>query len=144
MRLEHSLRVERPVDEVFAFVAEPSNLPRWQSGLVEVRPEAAERGVGARHVEVRSFLGRRFEQTLEVTAYEPGRRLDLSVVDGPLPLRVSHVFAEEGAGTRLDVVGEGEIGTLFRLAEPLVVRAVKRQSRTDFERLKRLLEERPA
>jgi uncharacterized protein YndB with AHSA1/START domain len=141
MRLEHSLVVERPVDEVFAFLADPQNLPRWQSDVLAVRAEAGARGVGARHIEVRRFMGRKIEQTLEVTAYEPGRRLDLAVVQGPLSLRVGHTLAPDGEGTRIEVVGEGELGPLFWLAEPLVLGALRQQSRTDFARLKRVLEE---
>lgn len=140
MRLEHSLTVARPVEEVFAFIADPANLPSWQSGLVEVRPESTGPGLGARHGEVRSFMGKHIEQTLEVTAYEPPTRLDFAVVQGPLPLRVEHTFAPTDAGTEIHVVGEGDVGALFRLAEPLVVRAVKRQSQADFARLKELLE----
>jgi uncharacterized protein YndB with AHSA1/START domain len=140
MRLEHSVVVARPVEDVFAFLAEPDNLPRWQSGLVEVRKAGTETGVGARHVEVRSFMGKQIEQTLEVTAYEPPRVLDFSVVEGPLSLRVGHTLRAEDGGTRIDVVGEGEIGPLFRLAEPFVVRAVKKQSEGDFRRLKKVLE----
>jgi uncharacterized protein YndB with AHSA1/START domain len=141
VRLEHSLVVRRPPEQVFAFVADPANLPAWQLGIAEVRPLSPEPSLGSQHVEVRIFLGKRIEQTLEVTAFEPPSRLDLAVVDGPLALRVSHMFSEDVAGTLLDVVGEGDVGTLFRLAEPLVVRAVKRQSRIDFERLKQVLEQ---
>jgi uncharacterized protein YndB with AHSA1/START domain len=140
VRLQHSVVVARPVDDVFAFLADPDNLPRWQSGLVEVRKAGTEAGIGARHVEVRSFMGKQIEQTLEVTAYEPPRVLDFTVVEGPLSLCVGHTLSAEDGGTRIDVVGEGEIGPLFRLAEPLVVRAVKKQSQADFKRLKQVLE----
>jgi uncharacterized protein YndB with AHSA1/START domain len=140
MRLEHSVVVERPVDDVFAFLADPDNLPRWQSGLVEVHKVGTNTGVGARHHEVRSFMGKQIDQTLEVTAYEPPQRLDFTVVEGPLSLCVGHTLTDEGGGTRIDVVGEGEIGPLFRLAEPFVVRAVRKQSESDFRRLKKVLE----
>ena len=140
MRLEHSLVIARPVEEVFEFLAEPANLRRWQTGVLEVTKEREEPGLGAWHVEVRSVLGQRIVQTLEVTAYERGERLDLSVVKGPLVLSVSHRFRPEQGGTRIDVVGEGNPGPLFRMAGPFLARAVERQSKRDFARLKRLLE----
>jgi carbon monoxide dehydrogenase subunit G len=140
MRLEHSVFIQRSTQDVFAFVSDPANLPRWQSGVAEVSLESEAAGVGSRHVEVRRFMGTRIEQTLEVTAYDPGRELALRVVEGPLLLEVHHTFTAEGDGTRIDVVGEGEVGALFRMAEFLVVRAVKRQSSGDFARLKELLE----
>jgi uncharacterized membrane protein len=144
VRIEHSLEIDRPLGEVFAFVADPDNLPRWQSGLIEVRKEPGEGGVGARHLEVRSILGKRVEQTLEVTAFEPDTRLDLEVVEGPIQVSVQHTFASIDGGTRITVVGEGDPGPMFILAGPLIGRAVKRQSRADFARLKAVLEEPPA
>jgi carbon monoxide dehydrogenase subunit G len=140
MRLKHSLVVARPIEEVFEFVADPANLHRWQTGAIEVTKQSDEPGMGARHVEVRSVLGQRIVQTLEVTADEPWERLDLGVVEGPLDLRVSHRFQPEQGGTRIDVVGEGDPGPFFRMAGPFLSRAVERQSKRDFTRLKRLLE----
>lgn len=140
MRIEHTIEIDRPVDEVFAFLADPDNLPQWQSGLVEVRREPGESGVGARHLEVRSMLGKRIEQTLEMTAYDPGERLDLAVVQGPIHLSVCHTFEPTAHGTRVTVVGEGDPGVLFTLATPLIARAVRKQSQDDFKRLKRVLE----
>ncbi len=35
---QHAIEIERPVAEVFAFVTEPSNYPRWQPSLVEAGP----------------------------------------------------------------------------------------------------------
>ena len=140
MRLEHSLVIDRPVADVFAFVSDPDNLPRWQSGLLEVTKLSGDGGVGSRHREVRSMLGRRIEQVLEVTALTPAQRLDLQVVEGAMHLSVEHTFEPAGDGTRLTVVGHGDLGTLSLLAGPLIARAVKHQSRSDFERLRRVLE----
>lgn len=140
MRLEHSLVIDRPVADVFAFLADPDNLPRWQSGLLEVEKLSGDGGVGSRHREVRSMLGRRIEQVLVVTALTPDQRLDLEVVEGPMHLTVEHTFEPAGDGTRITVVGHGEAGALFSLAGPLIARAVKKQSQSDFARLRTVLE----
>lgn len=140
VKLEDSIFIQHPLEQTFAFVADPANLPRWQSGVVEVRADANEPALGARHVEVRSIMGVHVEQTVEIVAYEPNRRLDVKVVDGPLSLQVGHSFGARDGGTTIDVVGEGDVGALFRMAEFLVARALKRQARQDFERLKELLE----
>jgi hypothetical protein len=117
------------------------NLPRWQTGLVDLRAEGEPR-LGGRHVEVRSLLGKHVEATLEITAFEPPRRFDLAVVEGPLKLRVAHTLEPVDVGTRLEVEGEGDPGRLFRFAGPLLAKAVERQTRDDLARLKRTLEER--
>jgi len=140
VRLEHSLVIHRPVADVFAFVANPDNLPRWQSGLLEVEKLSGDGGVGSRHREVRSLLGRRIEQVLEVTALTPDQRLDFEVVEGPVHLSLEHAFEAAGDDTRITVVGQGDTGTLFSLAGPLIAKAVKKQSQSDFARLRTVLE----
>ena len=120
---------------VFAFLADPANLPRWQTGLVEVRKQGERR-----HLEIRSFLGKRIEQMLVVTAYELSHRLDLSVIEGPLPLRVSHTLEAVDGGTRLTVVGEDEARGLPRLVARVAAKVAERQSEHDFGKLKQILE----
>jgi uncharacterized protein YndB with AHSA1/START domain len=142
-RAEHTVVVERPPDEVFRFLTDLSNVPEWQSGAVEVRgPESLE--VGTTYVEVLKFLGKRFEATLEVTEFEPGRRFSLRTRAGPMPFQVRHKLepADGGGSTRIHVEFEGEPGRLFRLAEPLVIRNAQRQLEGDFATLKELVESR--
>jgi uncharacterized membrane protein len=142
-RTEHTVVVERPPDEVFAFLTELSSVPEWQSGAVEVRDPEAEVGVGTTYVEVLKFLGRQFEATIEVTEYEPGRRFSIKTLSGPIPFQVQHTLEpSNGGGTKLHVTLEGEPGGLFKLAEPLVMRNAQRQVANDFATLKRLVEAR--
>jgi carbon monoxide dehydrogenase subunit G len=144
-RTEHTVVVERPPDEVFAFLTDLASVPEWQSGAVEVRqlePEAAV-AVGTTYVEVLKFLGRQFEATIEVTEYEPGRRFSIKTLSGPIPFQVQHTLEpSNGGGTKLRVTLEGEPGRLFKIAEPLVMRNAQRQVANDFATLKRLVEAR--
>jgi len=39
-RFEHSVVIERPLDEVWDYVMEPANDPVWQAMVSEVRREA--------------------------------------------------------------------------------------------------------
>jgi uncharacterized membrane protein len=144
-RTEHTVVVERPPDEVFAFLTDLASVPEWQSGAVEVRQLEREPsiGVGTKYVEVLKFLGRQFEATIEVTEYEPGRRFSIKTLSGPIPFQVEHTLEpSNGGGTRLRVTLEGEPGGLFKIAEPLVMRNAQRQVANDFATLKRLVEAR--
>jgi uncharacterized membrane protein len=141
-RAEHTVVVERPPDEVFRFLTDLSNVPAWQSGAVEVRAAPKSVDVGATYVEALRFLGRRFEATLEVTEYEPGRRFSLRALSGPIPFQVRHRLEPEkdGAATRIHVELEGEPDGLFRFAGPLVMRNAQRQLEDDFATLKEMVE----
>lgn len=139
MRFEHAVEIERRPEEVYAYLSDPSNLPEWQSEVSEVRPESE-----TRFTEIRTFVGRRVESTLEVTVAEPAREFTLRSVSGPVRFSVRHVLEPVGeGGTRLTVVGESErgVGGLFKLGGRLLARAVERRFVEDFERLKQRLEE---
>ena len=137
MRYEQTIEIERPPEDVFAFLADLDNLPRWQPSVASVEGEL---GMGGAFTEVREFLGKRVRSRLEVVAFDPPRELTLRVVEGPVPLTVRHVLDAAADGTRLTLSGVGEPGGLFRLAAPLAERAAKRQAGEDLRRLKRLLE----
>jgi uncharacterized membrane protein len=40
MRSEESVEIDRPLEEVFAYVANPENLPEWTNLVLEVRKDA--------------------------------------------------------------------------------------------------------
>jgi uncharacterized protein YndB with AHSA1/START domain len=139
--MEHTVVIHRPPSEVFAYLTDVERLPEWQSSALEVSAEG-ELHVGTRIREVRNFLGRRAESTLEVTEYEPDRKFSLRVVSGPLPFEVRHTLTPEDGGTRLDWTAEADTGRFPRIAVRMVARSAERQFKADLERLKRQLEER--
>jgi uncharacterized protein YndB with AHSA1/START domain len=139
LRFELELDINRPPADVFEYLTDADKLRQWQEGALESRWEG-EKAAGAHVKEVRKFMGKRVESDLEVTSYEPDRRFALKVVSGPVPFEVDHRLEAKDGGTHLMVVGEGEPGKFFKLAEPLMRRAAEKQMKGDFERLKKLLE----
>lgn len=76
IEVEDSIVIARPIGEVFTFVADQTNAPRWQDGLLEVRRITdGPPGVGTRHVAVRRFMGRKLELTNEYVHYEPNTKI---------------------------------------------------------------------
>ena len=96
--------------------------------------------VGTTGREVRQFLGRRMESTYEITEYEPNRKLGFKTTSGPIPMEGGYTLESAGGGTKLDFRIQGDADGFFKLAEPLLVRMVKRQVESDFGNLKDLLE----
>jgi Polyketide cyclase / dehydrase and lipid transport len=67
----HSVRISRPASEVFAFVAEGENAPRWRTGVLDIQ-QVSGQGVGAVYRQgVRGPGGRRIAADYQVTAYQP-------------------------------------------------------------------------
>jgi carbon monoxide dehydrogenase subunit G len=139
MQMEHTVVIQRPPSEVFAYLTDVSKLPEWQTSASEATVEGEMR-LGAHVHEVRSMLGKRAESTLEVSEFEPDRKFSLRVVSGPLPFEVRHTLTEDDGGTRLDWVGEADTSKFPRFAVRMVAGAVEAQFKADLERLKSLLE----
>lgn len=77
-RVEASAVVAAPPGEVFDFLSDPANLPRWQTGIVSAdRTSPDPVGVGSTARVVRELAGQRMAVDLAITAYEAGRRLVL-------------------------------------------------------------------
>ena len=85
IRVESGVKIQRPANEVFAYIANFENNTRWQSGMIEARfTSPGPLAVGSTYAQVASFLGRRIESTFEVVAYEPGRLVKMSKPSLPM------------------------------------------------------------
>ena len=139
IRVELELEIDRSAQEVFDLLVDVERVPEWQSSAVRAQVEGPV-GVGARIHETRRLLGREAHTELEVAAFEPPRRLTLRTLRGPVKVDVDHRLESQGEGTVLQVVAEAEPGSILRLAKPVLKRQAEHELRTDFERLKELLE----
>jgi len=140
---EQSIVIDSPIADVFAFVTDQRNTPRWQSGVVEVqRLTDGPIGVGTRHAFVRNFLGRRMEGRNEFIAYEANRHVTFRTISGP-PLEASYLFEPVGPGTRLTSRVQFQSTGLSRLFEPVIAAGLRREMKAAFPALKALLEDRP-
>lgn len=141
LRIDVTLEIARPPAEVFAALTDVERVPQWQDSAIESRCDGALE-VGARIHERRRALGREIENELEVTQFEPGRRLTLKAVKSPVPFTVDHQLVEEdgGGSTFLHVIAEGNPGSFMKLAKPMLKRHAERELRRDFEHLKERLE----
>jgi uncharacterized membrane protein len=141
VKFEIQVTVDRPVEDVFKYVTDVSKLPDWQSTLSEIRKASnGPLAIGATLVETRKFLARRWESTLKVVGYEPNRTFAVESVSGPMQYAMAYRFDGVNGSTKVTLLGTGEPGPFFKLAEPLVSRAAEREFRGDLETLKDVLE----
>lgn len=140
-RAEVSTTINCPVEQVFAALTRFEDQPKWSTVTLEAeQTSAGPIGVGSTARYVAKFLGRRFEGQIEITEYEPNRKLSDVSTSGPIPMRSTITLEPADGGTRLDAVVDLEPGGFFKIAEPLVVTMGKRQLQADLNNLKDLLE----
>ena len=142
MRVEESIEINRPLQEVFNYVSDVGNYPEWMADALEVRkdtagpPQQSDRFI----VAIKS-VGRRFETPYERTSYEANRQYTDRAVGGPIPnQRWDCTFQEVPGGTRLRRAVEAKPGGLLKLLEPIQKRSAERQLRKDLKTLKDVLE----
>jgi uncharacterized membrane protein len=144
MRVEDSIIIDRPAEEVFGFLSVRTNDPVWMASVTESEwlDPAEPMRVGRRGRMVMQAMGRR-EFLDEVTEYEPGRRIAHRSVAGPMVLHTACQAELAGSGCRATVLYEPDCvlgGVVSRLTAPLTARMVRRTFRADLARLKDILE----
>lgn len=138
IRVEKSVVINKPVQEVFALVTDGSKAPSWQGGLEAVEGYASQ--IGEQYTEVRKFLGREMRSVMEITAFEPNARWAAKVVKGPVPYEVTVFFQPQGESTRLTTRVEGEPTGFFKMAEGMFQSQLEKSIEEDTNRLKRMME----
>ena len=141
-----SIEIGRPADEVFEFVAEFPNNPKWQRGQRSGRwTSQPPLRVGSTYDQRARFLGKDVVTSFEVVEHEPGRRVKLTSTAGSFPLTITRTVESLDAGRSVFTEHvQGDATGFFRIAEPLLRPLVRRSIRRDFPRLKALLEGRAA
>ncbi|HEX5838826.1 MAG TPA: SRPBCC family protein [Anaerolineales bacterium] len=140
IQYEVSIHLDRPVDQVFAFLMDTGKLSTWQSNLIKSEPltEGPLR-TGSRFREIRRIQGKESEIEAEITALEPNSRLETRTVSKP-QAQVSYSLDTEQGGTRLKYNFTLETSGLMRLLEPIIAKSIRKDTQSDFETLKRVLE----
>ncbi len=141
IKMEHSVVINRSIEEVFAFLIDVEKWPQWRAEAVEVKkPSEGPVGVGTTFSGVGRFLGRRLENINEVTQCEPNRKFGFKTTSGHVSMQFTDTFESVKGGTKISLVLDGETGGFFKLAEPIMSRMVRRQFKTNYANLKDLLE----
>lgn len=138
MKIQHSIVIARPIEQVFAFVTDLRNETRWQPEIVSVTLDGPMRA-GATFHERRVSFGRCYDWRFVITTYDPPRCISIDTLSGTAPYRGSRVFEAVAGGTRVTESGELELPRLLRPLEPLLARLSKRPLRVAYARLARLL-----
>ncbi len=137
---EVSIRLARPVEQVFAFLADTGNLTTWQSNLIEIEQLTEGPLRAGSHIrEVRRMGQRQSENRAQVQVFEPNKHFALRSMTQP-QVTVSYWFEADNGGTRLKYQFVMLTRGFMRLLEPLIAGAIKKQSDQDFEKLKHILE----
>jgi uncharacterized protein YndB with AHSA1/START domain len=136
----YSVTIRRPVDAVFAFVADGENCPQWRPGVMDIKRISGD-GVGTRYAQgVKGPMGRRIAADYEITVVEPNRPIEFQTVTGPARPHGRYEFEARQGETHLTFSLDAELHGLRRLLMGGAVQKTMDAEVRTLDNLKRLLE----
>jgi uncharacterized protein YndB with AHSA1/START domain len=118
IKIERTITIHRPMEEVFAYLCEVEHGPRYASGQREAhKTSTGPMGIGTTFATSSKILRRGAK--FEVTEYEPNRRLAWKATSGARPT-TTWGLEPSGPSTRVTFTRVADPLGLFRLPESLL------------------------
>lgn len=144
MRIEKEANIERSPEDVFDFLANSENMPRWRTDLQDVRQISEgppQKGATYSFVRTRPHV----ESTVQWVEFVRPRLLGWQgaktrLGPGSLQFSGTHTLTPRDGGTHLSSVFLTEFSGLLKVVTLLRAGAVRRELAENYETLKRLLE----
>jgi uncharacterized protein YndB with AHSA1/START domain len=114
-----SVRIARPVDDVFTFLADPTRFPVWNSAVTSVRRTSA-----TTYAMRRELPTGRAENELEVVELAPPSVFAIRTTSGPTPFTYRYALTADAGGTVIALDAEVSLGLLGPIAARAVGRGV--------------------
>lgn len=143
MKTKNSILIERPIDEVFAYVSNVENMPRWVTGVRRARLLSKKVKAGARFSADYAQGVRSAAIDFKVVEFEPPVRFTAKSVQGPFSFPFKGTFEFRAVGNSTEVTSNVETGdesVATRLADilfgPVVRRGFQRRIQDELQALK--------
>ena len=139
--MSETIDINRPAGEVFAYLTDLNNDPKWQETIVEAKyTSEGPVAVGATGVHRAKGMGMTMDCGWELTEYEEPRRLGWKFISGPFSGPDGYTLESTPGGTKLTHAAELQPHGLLRLLTPIMGGGFAKQARHDLRTLKRILE----
>jgi carbon monoxide dehydrogenase subunit G len=144
MTFENQITIARSAEEVFAFVSDPCNDPKWHTDVLEVhRTDDGPAGVGTTYAtRFKPFMGQS-EGTVTVREYAPPQRVVFDGEVGTMAPTITLTVEPDGPGTRFTRHVAIQTRGLLRVLAPLMTPMARKESTRFLANLKRELEAGP-
>ena len=147
MRIQSSVVVNRPIDEVWAFRTDFFNLPRLSGMTLGMRTTTpGPVGVGTTLQGRVVILGFETQVSGVISEWDPPHALTVALVRGAGVRSGSlrQTYGTAADGTTVVNMGEVELGPILKLLWPIVAPYLRRRTHAADQKMKRLLEAREA
>jgi carbon monoxide dehydrogenase subunit G len=136
MEIEETIEIARSVEDVYAYLRDPAELPNWIGGIVdfELRPDGS-------FTHVISQAGRKMQVVGTLEGLPEQRGVIMRLVGDEGRLEARHHLTPLDTGTRLDHTSKAHLNNpLLRMLLSGMKEAARRRLRDDLQRLRERLE----
>lgn len=118
---QRTIRINAPIDHVFAFFTTPANDASWRAGVKEMHAHGEPKVGSVVHQVVAGPMGRGINADIEITEYSPTSRYAFKAIGGPFRPVGSFDFSDAAVGTDVTFTLGGEVRGLKKLmmAKPI-------------------------
>ena len=142
-RFEGTALIDRPIEDVFAFLADGENDPKFSPRVLEIaKTTDGPPGVGTIYKSTVKDAGMKTKRTFELTEFEPPTRIrwaerSKNLVSAP---EGGYDLSPEGTGTRVTVYNVLEGHGFGKLIAPLALRQAQKGANDFADAIKRAVE----
>jgi uncharacterized protein YndB with AHSA1/START domain len=132
---ENGIFINRPVAEVFSFILNGDNNPRWRPGVADIqRVTPLPDGVGSKFKQGMKGPTGRIDADYEITRCDPNLHIEFQVTAGPAKPRGAYGFQAGEKATQVTFILDFQPRGLQRLMDGVI----EKQMREEVANLKRL------
>jgi uncharacterized protein YndB with AHSA1/START domain len=137
-----SITINRPVEDVFAYVTDVRNDPAWHTDALEARKlTEGPIGMGTKwHVRFKPSMGVS-EGDMDVTAFEANRTQTMHGQLGPMEPTLTYLVEPANGGTRFTRRIQIKVSGWMKVMTPLMGMMTRKRGTGFLNNLKRVLEE---
>lgn len=140
IQISNTIEINRPVKQVFDFVADPQNNPRWMPVESVLRLSNEDIGVGSKFSQKFALMGTSYEVNCVITAFERDKKISF-IFDAPIfKWNGDYVFQPEQDRTRLSAQGDVMLLGPFKMGETMFAPKIRQLISQTAPNLKQVLE----
>ncbi len=137
--ITETVAIDRPVEQVFAFISNYANDCLWRSGVIEMK-QAEPTRLGMTTKETIRFAGRQMTTIGLVTEFIPNKKISFRSISGAILVTGYRQLQLRDGRTLVTYSLSAQLLGIHGLLSPVVVYSFRRRVAGDLERLKAVLE----
>ena len=120
MKFERTVRVQKPLDEVFAYLSDFTTTTEWDPGTVKTVRTSGDGTFGTEYQNTSTFAGRQTELTYVVVDLVPNRHITLRGENKTVIAQDTMTFRQTGSDTEVTYTADFTFKGIAKLVAPLL------------------------